>query len=238
MSGFGYYRKQSPASLAEQRMRAAGQRVQRLTKLRIDEVSTVDRGAAPGARVAFTKRLGYDERNGNMSLQETIAKSFGLRASGKLSDFDLGMMHQQRAAELGVSLAKYYSTEEGLLALKVATRSAYFEGQVAIATGNAHSGLNEMLKRRGAQPKDPQNRDDGSSGGMARTDNEGRRDQTGDHMTDDLEEGADEDEEMHSHVNVRDTKPRQASFARKVASLMKSGMNFDQAATAVLKRGY
>jgi len=116
MTDWGYRREMSPAA----------RKVHRLRNLRIDEVSSVDRGAGVGVKVLLTKT----HKEGSMSLQETIGKSFGLRASGQLSDFDLGVMHQKRAAELGKSLSEYYASGKGQRALSAAVKSAYYEGQV------------------------------------------------------------------------------------------------------------
>jgi hypothetical protein len=185
---FGFIRKQSPAARGDALRRAGLRRVDRLTKLRIEEVSSVDRGAGHGARVLITKR---HERTDDMSLQEKIAKSFELRASGQLDDFSLAIMHQRRANELGKSLGEFYASNEGQTALQAALKSSYFEKQTEIAAGNGHEAFNEAMKRSPKRKKpgarttsgysaaadgDELDREDGSTGGQLRdSDNSGER---------------------------------------------------------------
>jgi hypothetical protein len=83
-----------------------------------------------------------------MNLEQIIAKSFTLRAQGKISDYTLAIAHQERAKELGVSLQKYYDSDEGKKALKAATSSAYFESQRVGSSGNGHGALNDLEKSK------------------------------------------------------------------------------------------
>jgi hypothetical protein len=78
-----------------------------------------------------------------MSLQETIAKSFNLRAAGKISDFDLAIAHQRRAEELGKSLTEFYACPEGQRALQSALRASYYEKQVDSSVGNGFPGVDQ-----------------------------------------------------------------------------------------------
>jgi hypothetical protein len=113
---YGYLRKMSPAAVRRRKAR-------RLKGIVVEEVSSVSAGAGRGVTVQLIKRdtySGYEERKPNMTFEEAIAKSLDLRASGHLSDFDLGILHQKRAQELGISLAKYYDSPEGAKALQAA----------------------------------------------------------------------------------------------------------------------
>jgi hypothetical protein len=116
----------------------------RLMNLRIDEISTVDKGAGRGATVELVK---HERGVTKMNLQEIIAKSSELQGAGLLSPYVLAIAHQERAKELGISLQKYYDSDEGKKALKRATTFAYFETQ-RVAPGNGHPALNEFNKSR------------------------------------------------------------------------------------------
>jgi hypothetical protein len=84
-----------------------------------------------------------------MSLQDQIAKSFEARANGTMTDFEVGILHQERAKELGISLAKYYDSPEGLKALQAATKASYFQMQFESHTGDGHEVVRQVdaLKR-------------------------------------------------------------------------------------------
>jgi hypothetical protein len=101
------------------------QRARTLRNIRIDEVSSVDRGAGQGVRVKLLKRdatpsatavkewngiggpidtdRGYrfieKKEDSQMSQLELINKALNARAAGTLSDYDLGRMHQAWAVE-------------------------------------------------------------------------------------------------------------------------------------------
>jgi hypothetical protein len=157
---YGYIRKMSPEAVRRRKAR-------RLKNIRIDEVSSVDVGAGHGVEVRLMKRdTGHVERKEtNMSLQSLIAKSLSLRASGELSDFDLGIVHQERAKELGISLAKYYDSPEGARALKAANASHYFNMQYEGHVGNGHPAVNELdARKRNPKPVLAQPDSDDSSG--------------------------------------------------------------------------
>jgi hypothetical protein len=94
------------------------------------------------------KRSSHEEREANMTFEEAIAKSIDLRARGHLSDFDLGILHQKRAEELGISLAKYYDSPEGAKASKAANASHYFNMQYEGHLGNGHPTVNEIDARK------------------------------------------------------------------------------------------
>jgi hypothetical protein len=55
---YGYRRKMSPAAMAERELRKA----HRLTRLRVDECSVVDRAACPGAKIKLLKNEGRPMR--------------------------------------------------------------------------------------------------------------------------------------------------------------------------------
>jgi len=124
-----------------------GRRPRRVSALKIQEVSSVDRGAGEGCNVVLTKswdgkgqsgNRGFTYRSEPMNLQQTIAKSFELRAKGQLSDFDLGLMHNQRASQLGLSIAQYYDTTEGRQARDSAILAKNFQDQMSSACGNGY----------------------------------------------------------------------------------------------------
>jgi hypothetical protein len=96
-----------------------------------------------------------------------------------------------------------------------------------------------LMKSEGYKVRDPNRRDDGSTGGMSVDHNQRpSRVSTGATANEDNDQAEDDaDTPVSTSTNRRDTKPRQASFTRKIQQLVKSGMNFDQACTALLKRG-
>jgi hypothetical protein len=154
-----------------------------------------------------------------MSLQDQIAKSFTLRAQGALSDFDLGVLHQRRAAERGESLDQYYKSAEGQKALLDATRTAYYAMQSEGSLGNAHEPLNKARSKGRAVPSVPK-RPGPATGGMDHDWNDGPgegRDMTSDDLNDDAEKTA-------------------SAIKRHMAS----GDSYDAAVTKVLReqRGY
>jgi hypothetical protein len=117
---FGFIRKQSPASIADQRRRAAGRRFKLLRDMKIAEVSSVDRAANPGARVVLMKRDTSEKGNGTMTMQDQIAKSLGQAATGEITfakaaseqmDRALSMFPQSKSA--GAAMAEYLKTETG-----------------------------------------------------------------------------------------------------------------------------
>ena len=138
---FGFIRKQSPASIAEARRRAAGRLFKVLHNLKIDEVSSVDRGAGEGVRVVLMKRdtagdpirkwdgrgqLGYRgfryvKGDTDMpTLQERIAKSHTAAVRGEISFTKAALEQQQRAMDmfpqarsLGEALRLYEQTAIG-----------------------------------------------------------------------------------------------------------------------------
>jgi hypothetical protein len=86
---FGFYRTPSPA-----------QKARRLTNLRIDEVSAVDRGAGQGVDIVFTKRQGRT----TMQTQTVGAGEFRIAEAafekaqrGEISEFDLNFVMQSFA---------------------------------------------------------------------------------------------------------------------------------------------
>jgi hypothetical protein len=117
---FGFVRKQSPASIAQDRRRRAGRRFKMLTDLRVSEVSSVDRAANPGARVLLMKRAVPEGEPDMPTLQERITKSHNAARSGEISFVEAGLQQQQRASEafplaksLGEALHLYGQTEIG-----------------------------------------------------------------------------------------------------------------------------
>jgi hypothetical protein len=122
-----------------------------LRGLEIQEVSSVDRGANSGARVLLMKSDHQQENP--MSLQQTIAKSADLRAQGRISKFDLAKMHQARATELGMTLAKYYDTAEGRRACIDAIACENFERMVRASNGDAYPLVEKA--RRSRETKEP-----------------------------------------------------------------------------------
>jgi hypothetical protein len=134
-------------------------RPRRITKLSVDSVDVVDHGAGIGTNIKIMKR---DQQEDNMSTRETIAKSFQLRAQGRLSDFDLGILHQRRAAELGMTLAKYYDSDEGRQARDTAIVTKNYADQVRSAHGD---GWRVAKKMEREEPFDKEPRVHAVSGG-------------------------------------------------------------------------
>ena len=85
---FGFYRTPSPA-----------QKARRLTNLRIDEVSAVDRGAGQGVDIVFTKRQGRTTMQKQTGAGEfSIAEAaFEKAQRGEISEFDLNFVMQSFA---------------------------------------------------------------------------------------------------------------------------------------------
>jgi hypothetical protein len=205
-------------------MSPAARKVSRLKNLRVEEVSSVTRGAAYGARVLIRKR----EEGNNMHTQSrgsgalSFAKSVIDRANdGQLSQFALNTAMQEIARfYFDGDMNQMLSSAVGklFLAPRTARTSAFEEAELQKAEGY-HS--------------DPRERDDGSSGGMDHPghNNRRRRRRTGANANADTE--TTEDDKVHSHVGTKE-----ASFSQKVASLMKSErLSFDAACTAVLRKG-
>jgi hypothetical protein len=128
-------------------------RPRRITKLSVHSVDSVDRGAGVGCNVMIMKRDQTQE--GPMSLRETIQKSFELRARGQLSDFDLAIAHQRRAAELGKSLAQYYASDEGRAALNIGVATKRYSDQVSSAYGDGYRVAKGMADREEPYDKTP-----------------------------------------------------------------------------------
>ncbi len=96
-----------------------------------------------------------------MSFTDQIAKSFKLRARGILSDADLALEHQHMAREMfpqarnvGEVLAKFYDTDIGQHALKVATSTKYFEFQKDHSVGNGYEHVQKHMNREEPYNKD------------------------------------------------------------------------------------
>jgi hypothetical protein len=144
---FGFARRPSAHQRNAARAAAAKRRIHELSNLKISEVSNVDVGAGEGCNVRLVKswdgvgqtgNRGFTYRSEPMSLRETIAKSFQLRAQGQLSDFDLGVIHNKRATELGMTIGQYYDTTEGRAARDSAILAKNFSDQVSSACGDAY----------------------------------------------------------------------------------------------------
>jgi hypothetical protein len=112
-------------------------RPRRITKLSVHSVDVVDRGAGVGTNVMIVKRDQTKEGT-MMSTRETIAKSFQLRAQNKISDFELGVLHNKRAAELNMTIGQYYDTPEGRAARDVGIVSKFYSDQVRSAHGDGY----------------------------------------------------------------------------------------------------
>ena len=94
-----------------------------------------------------------------MSLQQKIAKSFELRARGELSDFDLGVMHNQRAAQLGLTIGQYYDTTEGRQARDSSILAKNYSDQMNSACGNGYwPARAQFAKEQSGEIEEPFNR--------------------------------------------------------------------------------
>jgi hypothetical protein len=157
------------------------QRARTLRAIKVDEVSSVDHAANPGARVVLVKRdasratpsatavkewdgvgtIGVDrgyryiekKENGPMSQLQQINKALDARASGTLSDYDLGRMHQAWAVEafpaarsIGEALTKWYGTVAGQQALNGAQHMYSHELQKRHACGDGWEAVMKMDK--------------------------------------------------------------------------------------------
>src|SRR5262249_35570360 len=125
--------------------------------LRIDEVSTVDRGAGRGVRVVLAKR--DSEAEGSMTVVESFLKSApGIgtmtvakklhedAASGKISEYRFAELQQQMASGLfpndppGIALSKFFATPAGAETLRPRPRLTAAENS-------------EIMKREYTRPK-------------------------------------------------------------------------------------
>jgi hypothetical protein len=152
-----------------------------------------------------------------MSFIDLISKSFELRARGKLSDADLAFEHQRMARELfpqsrslGEALQKFYDTPDGQRALKIATSTKFFEFQKDSSVGNGYEAVLKMNEDaelvKREQPKV-------------------RREQADTPNRDD-----DTDSEIEDADKVEEP------FGAAVKRLMERGLNFDQAATVMVRK--
>jgi hypothetical protein len=135
---FGFIRKQSPASIADARRRA-----RLLTNLKINEVSSVDRGAGEGVRVQLMKRdssgdevrkwdgvgelagpggrgYRYVKEEKEMTLSDRIEKSHSAAIQGHITWAEAAQEQTDRALQAfptarsaGEAMTKYMATEVG-----------------------------------------------------------------------------------------------------------------------------
>jgi hypothetical protein len=163
---FGFIRKQSPASIADARRRAAGRRFKLLTNLRIDEVSSVSRGAGKGVRVALLKRdtsgdpkrewdhhgppLGYrgyrftkGESDMPNTLSERVAKSHQAALRGDITFAEAASDQMDRALEMfphaqspGEAMQKYMQTEVGQRDVNNLHRAQFIKTQWSTRVGD------------------------------------------------------------------------------------------------------
>jgi hypothetical protein len=135
-----------------------------LRNIKVDEVSSVDRGAGHGVRVMLTKgdpvrkwdgkgQLGdrgyryvenVEKGNNQMSQLQQIGKALEARARGEVSDIDLAKQHQALAVDafpqcrsIGEALAKWYGTAPGQAALTGAQHYKSYELQKRSQCGDA-----------------------------------------------------------------------------------------------------
>jgi hypothetical protein len=137
---WGYVRKQSPQSRADAARR---RRARLLTNLKIDEVSSVDRGAGEGVRVQLMKRdssgdevrkwdgvgelagpggrgYRYVKEEKEMTLSDRIEKSHAAAVRGDITWHEAALDQQSRAMEMfptakttGEAMTKYMQTALG-----------------------------------------------------------------------------------------------------------------------------
>jgi hypothetical protein len=145
----------SPAAFSSLIVKARA-RAYRLSKLRLDEVSTVDSAANPHARILIAKR---HERNETMSNLETVLKAnpaAGFMAiakaghqavsNGEISEYAFGELQKQLATSMypdepseGRALAKFF-------------RSAAGRATLANRPQVGHAANAELMKREGLRP--------------------------------------------------------------------------------------
>lgn len=116
------------------------------------------RPTIPVERVSFHKTEEPTDMTNTTVLgkiSETITKSAAARAEGRISDADVAKIHQELALELypdsknnGVALQKFYDTELGKQALKVATSMQHMALQESVRSGDADEFI---LKNRQSQ---------------------------------------------------------------------------------------
>jgi hypothetical protein len=124
----------------------------RLTKLRIDEVSSVIAGAARGARVLLVK---HDNRSENMSDVGVIGvakRASAAIAKGEIDQTTFAKLQQRLALEawpdaptLGHALNRFFSSEAGRAMLNAGLQANYEATQKRVASGNAY----DVLKAKG-----------------------------------------------------------------------------------------
>ena len=138
-----------------------------LIKLRVEEISTVDAGANPGARIVFTKRESGMEsvlKSLGGGVHDAAARTVALAKRGELSEHQ-GRQIQKAvartmfpdAANEGVALGKLFNTVIGrdlLAAASLARRPTLGEIEAQIAKAGAD------VAPRFAKPPAPNN-DDG-----------------------------------------------------------------------------
>ena len=91
-------------------------------------------------------------------LSRVIEKSFALRAKG-MTAAELSKAHFDRARELGVSLSKYYESNEGKEARDVAIACETYERAIANSNGDGYGGtvnkIREVEIRKVRENKEP-----------------------------------------------------------------------------------
>lgn len=125
----------------------AQRRAKKLQALRVSEISSVDRGANPGAQVVLMKRYSEDHMQ-TPSINEAIQKSMSLRDAGEIDDTAsaLLMKHFARARfpksrSESEALHKWLSTLEGAEFMRRSLERNAFEIQKRSSCGDAYDFL-------------------------------------------------------------------------------------------------
>jgi hypothetical protein len=170
---FGFIRKQSPASIADARRRAAGKRLHELRDLKINEVSSVDRGAGENCRVVLIKgdpiqkwdgrgQLGYrgyryvkEESDMSNTLQDRVAKSHQAAMEGHISFAKAASEQMDRAREMFPTAAnpmvEYLKTDIGKRDINGLHKSEFIRKQWETRLGD---GVHAIMKLGDDAPKE------------------------------------------------------------------------------------
>jgi len=152
---------------------------------------------------------------------------------GRLSQFGLNELMQ------AVAQSHFGGSMSDMLALDSMGRPATSFGKIFCRAQTARrlaTEQAELLKREGrTKDTDPRSRDDFSTGGRERHDNEGSHDMTANHLNEDDE--TDAEKPLHTSVNRQDTHPdRQSRFRRAVKTLMAKYDCSEDAAISMIHR--
>jgi hypothetical protein len=163
---FGYVRKMSPAAQNALERAEAGRRFRQLKNLRIDEISTVDRGAGRGVQILLAKK---SQQEAEMTdIAKTLAKlgagapvavckaAHAAACEGAISDHKLGQLQKDMAEMMFAgdpkALSKFLKTAAGRATL--APRPKY---PASVEYELRKREADELAKRAPERPTFPNN---------------------------------------------------------------------------------